>query len=103
MKSLNEKWDFVKEALYSLDIVSQAQVAACDLINPDGHFMESTYKVEGFLVEALAMLVDDKSDLLYWFVYENNFGEKGLKAGLENDMKTIKTLDDLKALIDGDK
>ena len=103
MKSLNEKWNFVKEALDSIDAASKAQVVACDLINLDGAFMESVYKVEGFLVESLALLVGDKSDLLYWFVYENNFGEKGLKAGLENDMKTIKTLDDLRALIEDDK
>ena len=103
MKSLAEKWDFVEKALDSIDAASQAQVAACDIINHEGAFMQSTYKVEGFLVEALALLVDDQHDRLHWFVYENHFGEKALEAGLENSMKPIKTLDDLKALIDGDK
>lgn len=100
MNSLNEKWDFVKEALYSIDAASKAQVAACELINHDSALMDSTYKVEGFLVEALAMLVDDKDGWLYWFVHENHFGEKGLEAELEENMKPIKTLDDLRALIE---
>lgn len=100
MNSLDEKWDFVKEALESINAASKAQVAACDLINHEGAFMESAYKVEGFLVESLAKLVDDKSGRLYWFVYENHFGEKALEAGLENSMKPIKTLDDLRALIE---
>lgn len=39
MKILNEKWDLVKEALESINVASQAQVAACDLINPGGNFM----------------------------------------------------------------
>ena len=103
MKSLAEKWDFVEKALESINAASKAQAAACDLINLDGAFMESTYKVEGFLVEALAKLVDDQHDRLYWCVYENHFGEKALEAGLENSMKPIKTLDDLRALIEGDK
>lgn len=100
MNNLDEKWDFVKEALHSLDVVSQAQVVACDTINHEGAFMQSAYKVEGFLVEALAKLVDDKGDWLYWFVYENHFGEKALEVGSGNDMKQIKTLDDLRALIE---
>ena len=103
MKSLAEKWDFVKEALESINTASQAQVAACDLINHEGAFMQSAYKVEGFLVEALALLVDDKNGWLYWFVYENHFGEKALEVGLKEDLKPIKTLDDLRALIEGDK
>lgn len=91
MSSLDEKWDFVKEALDSLDAASQVQAAACDLINLEGAFMESTYKVEGFLVESLAKLVDDQNGWLYWFVYENHFGEKALEVESGNDMKQIKT------------
>ena len=100
MKSLNEKWDFVKEALESIKKASKAQNAVSDFVNPDGAFMESAHKVESHLIDALALLIDDKGCWLEWFVYENDFGEKPLEAGLENDMKPIKNLNDLRALIE---
>lgn len=97
---LNKKWVFVEDALGSIKKASKAQVAACDLINLEGAFMQSANEVENHLVKALALLIDDKYGWLDWFVYDNDFGEKSLNAGLENEMKPIKTLGDLKALIE---
>ena len=97
---LNKHWDFVEKALESLKKASKVQSAVSDFVNPDGAFMESAYRVENFLVDALALLIDDKGGWLDWFIYENDFGEKALEAGLKEDLKPIKTLDDLRALIE---
>ncbi len=100
---LNENWGFIEEVLESIKKASKAQSTVGDFINPDCDFLQSAYKVESYLVEALALLVDDKAGWLEWFVYENAFGKKALKAGLKEDLRPIKTLTDLRALIDGGK
>ena len=33
-------------------------------------------------------------ELLSWFVYENEFGKKGMEAGVDNELREIKTIDD---------
>lgn len=98
--NIDKNWVFVEDALESIKEASRVQNAVSDFVDSDSDFMKSAYNVEGYLVDALVILIDDKEGWLEWFVYENDFGRKALKAGPENDMKPIKTLNDLKVLIE---
>lgn len=50
--------------------------------------------------EAVAKNVGDDSDWLNWYQFENGMGKKCLSAGYDDDMREIKTLEDLLWLIE---
>lgn len=56
------------------------------------------------ITSVIADIVDDKEEWIYWYVYENDWGENGLE-GIDKDGNVIllMTLEDLWELIQGNK
>ena len=45
------------------------------------------------------MLNDDK-EAVEWYVHECDYGRKGMEAGTKDNMKIIRTVDDLRWLVE---
>jgi hypothetical protein len=50
-------------------------------------------------IELIAELIGVKSDWISWYVWENDFGEKGMSAGYDGKLKPITNLKELYELI----
>ncbi len=50
-------------------------------------------------IDILSIAMEDDNDWIAWFVFDNDFGKKGLKAGYKNKMKKIVTIKQLYNLI----
>ena len=50
-------------------------------------------------IKLVAEMIGDRKEGLEWFVYDNECGDKGLEAGVDGDMRKIKTVDDYIYLI----
>lgn len=60
---------------------------------------ESIRQMQCRYTESVARNVGDKSEWLEWFWLENEMGARGHEAGVDDDMRKIKTLDDLLWLV----
>ena len=63
---------------------------------------DTLFAMEGFSIELVEELVGDKAKWIEWFVYENDCGEKEWPAGHRDNLKKIKTVDDLLELIENE-
>lgn len=56
------------------------------------------YRFVGALVkdqiQLVAALIGDTENGLNWFIYENDCGAKGYEAGIDGDLRPIRTIDD---------
>lgn len=43
-------------------------------------------------IELLAFAVGDESEWIMWYVYENNLGKSGMKAGYNDKLKKVDTV-----------
>ena len=60
----------------------------------EGNFFSTAYK----LLEQNIHLIEIASDLpvdLSWFVFENDCGRNGYEAGVDGDVRAVKTVEDL--------
>jgi hypothetical protein len=46
-------------------------------------------------IELLAFAVGDQSEWIMWYVYENNLGKSGMKAGFKDKLEKVDTVDKL--------
>jgi hypothetical protein len=80
VKSLNEMTDNLRKVGVSL---SEDLIAAI-------------YAPTNYAAKAIEELINPNGfDWIEWFIWDNNFGESGLEAGLDGDVKPIKNVDDL--------
>lgn len=64
-------------------------------------FLDAIFRMQSEYTESVAKNVGDTSDWLNWYQAENDMGAKGYDAGFGEDMREIKTLEDLLWLIEG--
>lgn len=64
-------------------------------IDYESHLISAILKLEASQIELIEKMAGCNSDCLYWYVYENNCGSKGMEAGIDDDMREIRTVDDL--------
>ena len=64
-------------------------------------FIDAVYDLQLKYTKAVAKNVGDASDWLVWYQLDNGMGEKCSAAGYGDDMREIKTLEDLLLLIEG--
>lgn len=69
-------------------------------LDPEGATMTAVCALQGALTAATADLVGDCYQWLEWYWLENAMGEKGAKAGPNDDLRPIQTPDDLAWLIE---
>lgn len=67
----------------------------------DAPFTDAIYRMQSEYTDAVAKNVGDASDWLNWYQFDNNMGEKCSAAGNGDNMREIKTLEDLLWLIEG--
>lgn len=70
--------------------------------SPECPLFDSVFALEDFATNLLSETIGDDFQFLSWFLYENECGKKGLKAGKKGKMKKIKTIEDFFWLIKGD-
>ena len=63
-------------------------------------FIDAVYDLQLKYTKAVAKNIGDDSDWLNWYQFENGMGKKCLSAGYDDDMREIKTLEDLLWLIE---
>jgi hypothetical protein len=63
---------------------------------------DTLFAMEDLSIELVEEIVDDKGKWIEWFVYENDCGEKEHEAGRRDNLKKIKTVDDLLELIENE-
>lgn len=73
----------------------------CDLFGScSDKLIETTSLSE--IIGTIADIVDDKEEWIYWYVYENDWGENGLEGTDKNgNVILLMTLEDLWDLIKG--
>jgi len=70
------------------------------MIAPESPLLEPMFQLEESLIATLSFLLEDDSDNINWFVYECDYGRSPNRAGRENDMRLIDSLDRLRWLIE---
>ena len=97
----DDTWDFIAQTLLKLKEERDRFDEANDglLIAPESPLIEPLSNIEALLVAALDKMVGDDDNIEY-FVYECRFGSNPLDAGRDGDMREIKTLADLRWLIE---
>lgn len=55
------------------------------------------------IIDAVAEVVGDDSDWIYWYIFDNDCGKKDYKAFIDGKEFSVETLDNLWELIQNDK
>jgi hypothetical protein len=102
MKIPDDTWDFISQTLLKLKEERDRFDEANDglLIAPESPLIEPLSNIEALLVDALDRMIGNGDSDIEYFVYECKFGSSPHKAGKDHDMREIKTLDDLRWLIE---
>lgn len=95
-RQLLNTWHTHHEAIEAL-FADLSQPLGCLAETP---LFETVWQCFEAYTKTVEELVGDDYDTLTWFYLENDMGRKGMEAGYRDDMRPIKTLDDLIWLID---
>jgi len=97
-----EKWNFIEKTLRKLKEERDRFNEVTDglLISPESPLMEPLSVIEELLVASLDRMISDDSTSIEYFVYECKFGSIPHKAGVGDNLREIRTPDDLHWLID---
>ena len=68
--------------------------------NPEGPLQSAIYGLTTFAVKATAAAIGDKYGWLEWFVFENEWGSKGLGVVIEDKPMQVTTLGELLNMMD---
>lgn len=99
---MKDNWDFIGKTLASMMKQSDRLDKATDwlMIAPESPLLDSQGRTEGSLIEALGILANDQDDWVSWYVYECSYGRAPMEAGPEGEMRLIKTVTDLRWIIE---
>lgn len=99
---INEKWQFVESSLLTLKISQQNifQLSEFTGISDESEVFKPFYTLCDLMIEAISILIDDNQEYILWFVFENDFGKSEKKAGNKGDLREIKTVANLRWLIE---
>jgi len=98
----DEKWRHIKECILLLMEQNERISKAARSIGliPESVFLDAFNLSNDKFIDSLSMLVDDTGEYISWFILENNYGRGDLTAGIKDNMQMIKTVDDLRWLIE---
>lgn len=66
---------------------SAHRVIGCD---PDSPLWTSVFRLQSAIVKQTAKLIGDEGEWLDWFIFENDYGRKGLEAAIAPGVKMRK-------------
>ena len=96
------KIQLVMECLEAYDRIEDVADDLNRLFNgTDNQVCEAMYNAHDLLMKRTSELVGDSSELVDWFVVENDCGKRGLSAGYGDDVKPIRSAGDLLKLMFG--
>lgn len=65
-------------------------------INLDDKVIDAIYTPVHLAAKAVEELINQEgADWIEWFIWDNNFGESGFQAGCAENIRPIKSVDDL--------
>lgn len=67
--------------------------------DPESPICRGLYILNEVCLKAVSEILGDECDWIDWFIWENDCGEKGYEAGFKDNLKKIKTIEDLYGLI----
>lgn len=92
-KAIKNLQEFKDKELKKIDTVVSI------LTDKEFNFGAIGFKFSEQYIELLEMASGDKYNWISWFVFDNDFGRKSLEAGINGEMKSIKTIKQLFKLI----
>ena len=102
MNDNDKTWKIIKEGVETLKKVDAETQELADTLGltPDSVLIKNVYVLADLVVKQLdAILNDDDDDWISWFVWDNNYGSWGLRAGKGEDMIKVRSLEDLRDAI----
>ena len=87
-KSVSEAFDKLEEVLG---------------VRSDSEFFNTYWKAIELCIEAVSIAVGDEQDWISWYIYDNEYGKKKMKAGYDGKLKKIGAIKDLVKLIEEGK
>lgn len=98
----DDKWRFVAGALLQMrDQTDKMREATSSIMIAQESPLVAPYdSLQDCLITTLSLLIDDNFDNLSWFIFECDYGRDPKEAGLKGNMKPIRTVDDLRWLIE---
>jgi hypothetical protein len=98
----NERWLHIETVLRKMKANTERFNDLIDKIGlmPESVLCESLYQIQDDCIKTLSYLVDDNFDNISWYVFECEYGDKDMEAGKEGDIRAIKTIDDLRWLVE---
>lgn len=100
---LNEDdWNFVRSSLEKLKEMSDLHREAYSgaMLMPESPLVEPFFIVQDILVSSLEKLVNDNDETILWWVIECDFGRSPMEAGLGDNSRLIKTVEDVRWLLE---
>jgi len=91
-----------RDDMIEVDMHMQA-LARVTGMSPDSLLWTAVSGTQERLTRATEHIVGDTCQWMSWFWLENDMGMKGMDAGYQDDMRPIKTVEDLAWLITGDR
>jgi len=101
-KEKDTKWEYISGVLISMRDRSDAMNKLMDAfdINPESALFKYFYEAHDDLISAMSLMVDDGKEAIEWYIYECDYGRKSMTAGVKENMKIIRTIDDLRWLVE---
>lgn len=100
------KLELLREWQLRTEELNRVQKAVRDVLQlrPECPILDEPWHLHNAYTKAVGELVGDKGAWMSWYCWENEMGEKRLKAGAAggNDMREIVTLEDLLWIIEVD-
>jgi hypothetical protein len=96
-----EKLEILEQFLSDYRAVNAAYEAARDVLGVavDGPLFNPVFRAMDSYLQMTAAAVGDECGSLEWFVHDNDMGRGNLTAGTRDDMREIKTAEELLWLI----
>ena len=100
-----EKLKMLNDLFAAHDDIQRHIEALKSTLNPDPGcaFYESVFKLLDVAVNVTASAIGDNSEWLEWMVHENDCGRRGHEAGYTDQLKPIRTAEDLLDLIEAEE
>lgn len=93
------------DTLIAAHDAAHAQMAALKRVldpDPGCPWYDAAFGMLNVAIKATAAAIGDKYDWIDWYVIENDCGRKGQEAGYTDNIKPIRTVEDLLDLIEAE-